>query len=109
MKKIVFVGRTLDRIKNFPDKAKRESGFQLDKVQQGENPTDWKPMNSVAIGVQEIRIKDDDGIYRIIYIAKFEEAVYALHAFKKKTQKTSKTDIDTAKKAYKIIIEERKK
>jgi phage-related protein len=109
MKKIVFVGRTLDKIKTFPNKAKRESGFQLDKVQQGETPTDWKPMNSIAIGVQEIRIKDDDGIYRIIYIAKFKEAVYALHAFKKKTQKTSKSDIDTAKKSYKIIIEERKK
>jgi len=53
MKKIVFIGRTLDRIKSFPNKAKRETGFQLDKVQQGENPTDWKPMNSIALGVQE--------------------------------------------------------
>jgi len=108
MKKIVFAGKTLEKIKSFPDKAKREAGFQLDKVQQGENPTDWKPMNSIAPGVQEIRINEADGIYRVIYIAKFEEAVYALHAFQKKTQKTNKTDIDTAQKAYKLIIEDRK-
>ena len=108
MKKIVFAGRTLEKIKDFPDKARREAGFQLDKVQQGENPTDWKPMSSVAPGVQEIRISESDGIYRIIYIARFEEAVYALHAFQKKTQKTNKSDIDVAKNAYKMIIEARK-
>ncbi len=108
MKKIVFSGRTLEKIKNFPNKTKREAGFQLDKVQQGESPTDWKPMNSIASGVQEIRISESKGMYRVIYLAKFAEAVYVLHAFQKKTNKTSKLDIDTAKKAYKMIIEERK-
>ena len=108
MKKIVFSGRTLEKIKKFPNKTKREVGFQLDKVQQGENPTDWKPMNSIASGVQEIRISESEGIYRVIYLANFEEAVYVLHAFQKKTNKTSKPDIDTAKKAYNKIIAERK-
>ena len=109
MKKLVFAGRTLENIKRFPDKARREAGFQLDRVQQGESPTDWKPMNTIASGVQEIRVSDADGIFRVVYIAKFEEAIYALHAFQKKTQKTSKSDIDAAKKTYKIIIEERNK
>ena len=108
MKKIVFVRRALEKIKDFPDKARREAGFQLDKVQQGENPTDWKPMSSIASGVQEIRISETEGSFRIIYIARFEEAIYTLHAFQKKTQKTNKSDIDVAKKAYKMIIEARK-
>ena len=109
MKKLIFAGRTLENIKHFPNKAKREAGFQLDKLQQGESPTDWKPMSTIASGVQEVRISDSDGIFRIVYIAKFEEAIYALHAFQKKTQKTNKSDIEAAKKAYKMIIEERKK
>lgn len=109
MKNLIFAGRTLEYLKNFPDKARREAGFQLDKLQQGEPPTDWKPMSSIAPGVQEIRISDADGIFRVVYIAKFKEAIYALHAFQKKTQKTSKSDIDAANRAYKIIIQERNK
>ena len=109
MKTLVFAGRTLENIKHFPNKAKREAGFQLDKIQQGESPFNWKPMNTIAAGVREIRISDTDGIFRIVYVAKFEEAIYVLHAFQKKTKKTSKSDIEAAKKAYKMIIEERKK
>ena len=108
MKKIIFAGQSLDNIKNFPAEVKRDAGFQLDKVQQGENPTDWKPMQSIGSGVQEIRISESEGIYRVIYIAKFKEAVYVLHAFQKKSQKISQPDIDIAKKAYKNILEERK-
>jgi phage-related protein len=107
IKDIVFVGRSLESLKRFPQEAKRESGYQLDKVQQGEAPTDWKPMQSIGTGVREIRIREDSGAYRIIYIAKFEEAVYVLHAFQKKTQKTAKADIETAKRALKTVIEER--
>ncbi len=67
-------------------------------------------MNTIASGVQEIRVSDADGIFRVVYIARFKEAIYALiTCFSEKTQKTSKSDIDTAKKAYKIIIEERNK
>jgi len=109
MKKLVFAGCSLENIKSFPDKARREAGFQLDRVQHGENPNDWKPMNTIAPGVQEIRVRDSDGIFRVAYIAKFEEAIYVLHAFQKKTQKTSKSDIEAIKKAYKIIIKERNK
>ena len=64
-------------------------------------------MQSIGSGVKEIRITDSDGIYRVIYVAKFEEAIYVLHAFKKKTQKTSPPDLDTAKRAYKQVLEER--
>ena len=105
MKDIQFIGRSLEAIRDFPDAAKREKGYQLDRVQHGLDPNDWKPMSSIGQGVREIRIKHE-GQYRVIYIAKFEEAVYVLHAFqKKKTQKTSKQDIDAAKRALKTLQE----
>jgi phage-related protein len=104
MKDIQFIGRSLESIRDFPDVAKREAGYQLDRVQHGLDPIDWKPMSSIGPGVREIRIKHE-GQYRVIYIAKFEEAIYVLHAFQKKTQKTNKQDIDAAKRALKTLQE----
>jgi phage-related protein len=106
MKDIVFVNRALEQVRGFPAQAKREIGHQLDIVQHGEQPTQWKPMKSVGPGVQEIRVCDDAGIYRVIYVAKFSRTVYVLHAFQKKTQKTNKLDLDSAKRAYRKVIEE---
>ena len=106
MKDIVFVGQSLNNLKEFSLDARREAGYQLDKVQHGENPFDWKPMQTVGSGVREIRITDSDGAFRVIYVAKFEKVVYVLHAFQKKTQKTRKADLDIAKRAYKKVIEE---
>lgn len=108
MKKITFVGRSLESIQNFPARAKREAGYQMDKIQQGVEPDDWKPMKNIGPGVNEVRIKDENGIYRVIYVAKFVECVYVLHAFQKKTQQTSKQDLDAAKSAYKLVLKERK-
>lgn len=76
------------------------AGFQIDQVQQGHDPDDWKPMSSIGQGVREIRIRDKAGAFRIIYIAKVAEAVYVLHCFQKKTQKTAKSDLDLARKRY---------
>jgi phage-related protein len=72
----------------------------LDKVQRGEQPDDFKPMSAVGKGVEEIRIADESGAYRVIYVARRADAVYVLHAFQKKTQATSKKDIDTARKRF---------
>ncbi len=75
-------------------------------VQTGTNPTDWKPMNAIGTGVKEIRIHED-GEFRVIYVAQFAEAIYVLHAFQKKTQKTPKKEIDLAKKRLKQLCRER--
>lgn len=91
IKDIVFVGRSLESLKSFPQEAKRESGYQLDKVQQGKAPTDWKPMQSIGTGVREIRIREDSGAYRILYIAKFEEAVLCTPCFPEKDPKDSQS------------------
>ena len=86
-------------VREFPALAKKEAGYQLDRVQRGLDPTDWKPMKSVGQGVREIRIQHE-GQYRVIYVASYEEKVYVLHAFQKKTQKTGKQDLDAARSAF---------
>ena len=101
MKDIRFCGRSLKALRGFPADARREAGYQLDRVQHGLEPTDWKAM-SIGSGVREIRIMHE-GQFRVIYIANLADAVYVLHAFQKKTQKTRKQDLDTAKQALKQL------
>lgn len=96
MKQLEFLGDSLEQLRDFPETARKEAGVQLHKVQQGIEPSDWKPMTSVGQGVREIRIRDEAGIFRVLYIAKIEDKVYVLHAFQKKTQQTAKRDLDLA-------------
>jgi phage-related protein len=103
------VGSSLEDIRNFPETARRQAGYELEKVQAGLDPSDWKPFNSIASGVKEIRVRDVDGIYRVIYIAKFEESIYILHCFQKKTQTTSKHDKKIAQERYQEVIRKRQR
>jgi phage-related protein len=96
MKPVSFVGSALDELRDFPVGARREAGHQLDRVQRGLDPDDWKPMTSIGSGVREIRIRDEAGAFRVIYIATRADAVYVLHAFQKKTQQTAQRDLDLA-------------
>lgn len=105
-KTIEFRGNSLDDLRAFPLAAKREAGHQLDQVQNGQEPDNWKPMNTVGQGVKEIRIRDATGAFRVIYVAKFADAVYVLHCFQKKTEKTSKADLDLASKRYRDLLQE---
>lgn len=102
IKPLKFVASSLDDLRNFPDEARRAAGFELHAIQSGLEPSDWKPMQVVGSGVKEIRIHIL-GEWRIIYVAKYHEAVYVLHAFQKKTRKTSRQDIDLARQRYKQI------
>jgi phage-related protein len=105
-KSVEFRGSALDDLRAFPTDARREAGHQIDQVQQSRDPDDWKPMNTVGQGVREIRIREEDGAFRVIYVAKFEAAVYVLHCFRKKTQKTGKADLDLAAKRYRDLVKE---
>ncbi len=102
MKTIKFVDSSQDDIRNFPAEARRDTGFQLHFVQVGQEPSDWKPIKVVGSGAMEIRIHRE-GEWRIIYVAKFEKAIYVLHAFEKKTQRTRQSDIELAKARYKEV------
>jgi phage-related protein len=106
-KPVEFRGSALDDLRAFPVSARREAGFQLDQVQHGLEPDDWKPMTTVGTGAREIRIRDASGAFRIIYVAKLADAVCVLHCFQKKTQKTSKADLSLAKSRYRDLMKER--
>jgi phage-related protein len=108
MKPVHFVGTSREDLRELPDSAKKTAGFQLFKVQQGKEPDDWKPMPSVGAGVQEIRVRDERGAYRVFYVAKFEEAVYVLHVFQKRSQKTAQPDLDLGKSRYADLLKWRR-
>ena len=102
-KSIEFLGDSLEQIREFPDDAKRDVGYQLDRVQHGLQPDDFKPMPTIGKGVEEIRVRDDNSAYRLIYTARLADAIYVLHAFQKKTQSTSKRDIELAKQRFALL------
>ena len=91
-------------MRSFPDAARRDVGFQIDRLQRGLDPDDGKPMKTVGPGVREIRVREESGAYRVIYIATPEDAVYVLHAFQKKAQATSKRDLDLATVRFKELM-----
>ena len=103
MKPVAWMGDSRKRMREFSPTARQQAGHELMRVQSGREPTDWKPMPSIGVGAKEIRVRDASGAWRVIYVAKFEEAVYVLHAFQKKTQRTSKQDLDKGKARYKLI------
>ena len=107
-KEIRWVGSAYDDLLAFPQDPRKEAGFQLGKIQAGFEPTDWKPFDDVGAGTKEIRIKDAGGIYRVMYVAKFEEAIYVLHCFQKKSQATSKQDKAIAEARYRAVVNARK-
>lgn len=84
------------------------AGFQLDRLQHGEEPNDWKPMSSIGAGVCEIRVRAADGAFRVIYVAKLAEAIYVLHCFQKKSARTSREDIEAATRRYRQLLEDRR-
>lgn len=102
MKALKFVGSSLDDLRDFPAEAKRQVGFELDAIQRGHEPSDWKPMKDIGSGVREIRVHVA-GEWRIIYVAKFPDAIYVLHSFQKKTPKTRQADIELARNRYRQI------
>jgi phage-related protein len=108
MKTLKFLGDSLKCLRQFPEDARNDAGYQLDKVQRGEQPTDFKPMPSMGKGVEELRVWDDSGTYRVVYVARWADAVYVLHAFQKKTQATSKRDVELVKKRYAELTKDAK-
>ena len=106
MKYVEFRGSSLSDLRDFPQTAMRDAGHQLDKVQNGLSADDVKPMPTIGAGVMELRIWDEAGTFRVVYVAKFGDAVYVLHCFKKKTPQTSQPDIELARKRFKELVKE---
>lgn len=107
MKRIRFMGDSLKHLRGFTEGARQDAGYQLDKVQRGEQPDDFKPMPSIGKGVEELRVRDAAGTDRTIYTARLKELVVVLHAFQKKTQATAKAAIDLARAGGAQLMQER--
>jgi phage-related protein len=105
-KPVIWLGDSRETIRGFPDDVRKIAGFQLWRVQRGLAPNDWKPMSSVGLGVQEIRIRTG-AEHRVLYVAKFAEAVYVLHAFEKQTRRTPKADLDLARQRLRALSNHR--
>jgi len=103
VKLLFFVGTAREDLASFPETARRSAGYELFLVQSGHEPADFKALPDVGQGAYEIRVRDRAGAFRVIYVAKFEDAVYVLHAFQKKTRRTSAMDIELAKRRYRLI------
>ena len=100
MKFVRFIGSAKDDLSAFPRPARIRAGHELFMVQVGRDPDDWKPMTTIGPGACEIRVRDQAGAFRVIYVARFEDAVYVLHAFQKKSRKTSQADLRLARQRY---------
>ena len=107
-KALVLIGSSSRDLADFPEEARRAAGHNLGRVQNGSEPEDWKPMESIGPGAYEIRVTARGSgpsiQHRVFYVAKFEEGVYVLHVFEKKTQKTSRHDIEVGRARYKQML-----
>ena len=106
MKPIRFLGDSLKRLREFPEDVRHYAGYQLDKLQRGLQPDDFKPMPTIGKGIEEIRLWDDSGTYRVIYTARLKKIVVVLHAFQKKTQATSRRDMELARHRWAELKQE---
>jgi phage-related protein len=107
MKPLRFLGDSLKCLRDLPAEVRQDAGYQLDKVQRGKQPDDFKPMPSIGRGVEEIRIRDETGAYRVIYFARLAAGVYVLHVFQKKTQATSTRDLQLARDRFAQLMRDR--
>ena len=106
-KRLIWLGSSRSAVKEFPDDARQIAGFQLRRVQQGLEPNNWKQISTVGVGVKEIRIHTKLE-HRVLYVARFTEGIYVLHAFEKRTRKTPKRDLDLARDRFRALVDQRR-
>lgn len=100
------MGSSRDNVRAFPEVVRGRIGHELFQVQLGLAPSDWKPMASVGPGVVELRIHTGRE-HRVLYVARFAEAVYVLHAFEKRTQQTRAVELELARKRLRDLLRSR--
>lgn len=106
-KPVLWLGTARDDLRGFPGDVRQVAGFQLWRVQRGLEPNDWKPMPAVGLGVREVRVRTELE-HRVIYVAKFDEAVYVLHAFQKRSQRTPKRDLELVRQRLRELLKHRR-
>ena len=104
---MIWLGTTRHELRGFPTDARQVAGVQLWRVQRWLEPNDWKPMPTVGLGVREVRVHTDLE-HRVIYLAKFDEAVHVLHAFRKRSKRTPKRDLEIARQRFRELLRQRR-
>jgi len=104
MKPVRFLGDSRKVLRGFPKDARQEAGYQLRRIQMGLPAEDFKPMHPIGPGVEEIRISEGSGTFRVVYTARLAEAVYVIHAFQKKTRATSQRDVEIARERFRQLM-----
>jgi phage-related protein len=94
---LIWLGSALADLRAFPGAARRRAGHEIDLLEQGLVPSDWKPMPSVGAGVYELRIRAG-GAFRVFYVTKRSEGIVIVHAFQKKSQQTARLDVELGAK-----------
>jgi len=103
LKIIHWYGNTLDTVQKFPKSVRVAIGSELYLLQLGEKPVDSKPMASIGRGVREIRVRDNKRAFRVLYLVQYKKGIHVLHAFQKKTQRTSKPDLEIGKSRFRQL------
>jgi phage-related protein len=107
VKPVRFLGDSLERLRAFPAGARHDVGYQIWRVQLGESAEDYRPMPTIGPGVEEIRVRDVTGAYRVVCTARLVDAVYVLHVFQKKSRATSRIDVEIAARRFKVLVRTR--
>ena len=103
---LLWVGSAREDLRAFPAIARSAAGRALGLLQDGRPPSDYRSMPSIGAGVWEIRV-NTGGAFRVFYVAKFAEGIYVLHAFEKKSRKTSRNDLAIGKSRYREVLRSR--
>lgn len=107
VKPVRFLGDSLERLRECPEGVRHDAGYQIWRVQLGESAEDYRPMPTIGPGVEEIRVRDVTGAYRVVYTARLVDAVYVLHVFQKKSRATSRIDVEIAARRFKVLVRTR--
>jgi phage-related protein len=100
---LCWVGSARTDLRRFPAEARARAGHQLHLVQCGLEPADWKPMPTVGVGVRELRIRSGRE-HRVFFVARFGEVIHVLHAFEKKSRRTSRSDLEIGQVRYRAVL-----
>lgn len=105
MKDIVYYASAQKDLESFPARARQRIAQLLAMLAKGFDlqPSDFKYMPTVGMGTYELRVQTDKQ-YRVFYVAKFEDAIYVLHAFSKQTRETSQKELDKGRERYRALL-----
>ena len=100
---VAWEGDSREVLQSFPEGVRQNLGFQLWQLQQGERPSDYRPLASIGAGVYELRDQDERAWYRLIYLSRIKATIHVLHCFEKKSREMPRREFERARRRFKIV------